>query len=290
MKISRVQLRRYAGDAALYLLGCIIYSMSVNVFTAPNNIVQGGLTGVATLLNYLFHLPIGIMILLMNVPLIFMAWRYVGVGFTVRTAINTALSSVIIDVTSPYVTPFHGNQILSVVFGGVTAGIGLGLIFMRGGTTGGSEIIARLLELRFPHITIGRLILLVDATVVVAAAVIYNNVENALYAIVMIYICSVIMDTLVYGKNKGKMLLIVTGEEEKVTDGILRRVNRGLTILKGQGGYTGTDRRVLLCAVRPSEVYGVRNLIYDLDPHAFIVIVSTDDVLGNGFQKIKEDH
>ena len=170
------------------------------------------------------------------------------------------------------------------LFGGVLAGAGLGLIYMRGATTGGSEIVARLLERKFRHIPIGRLILLVDAVVVGASAIVYRNVESALYAMVLIFVSSSVMDALVYGGDAGKMLLIMTKKEREVADRILAEMERGVTMLNATGAYTGDDRRVLLCAVRRSEVYKLRTLVADLDPDAFIIVASTDEVLGEGFK------
>ncbi len=276
--------KRTALDGGAYLLGSICYALSVNIFTAPNQIAPGGVTGASTLLNYLFHLPIGLMILVINIPLLLAAWRRLGKEFTVRTAVVTVLSSVIIDGAAPFLPAFRGDTILVALFGGVLAGAGLGLIYMRGATTGGSEIVARLLERKFRHIPIGRLILLVDAVVVGASAIVYRNVESALYAMVLIFVSSSVMDALVYGGDAGKMLLIMTKKEREVADRILAEMERGVTMLNATGAYTGDDRRVLLCAVRRSEVYKLRTLVADLDPDAFIIVASTDEVLGEGFK------
>ena len=271
-------------DAGGYLLGSILYALSVNIFTAPNHIAPGGVTGVATLLQYLFALPIGATIIVINLPLLLAAWFRLGRAFALRTAVVTVLSSAIIDASAPFLPAFHGDTILVAVFGGVLAGTGLGLIFMRGATTGGSEIVARLLERKFHHIPIGRLILLVDALVVAASAVVYGNIESALYAMVMIFVSSSMMDALVYGADKGKMLLIMTRKEREIADAVLERMKRGVTMLNATGAYTGGERRVLLCAVRRSEMYQLRTLVQDLDPTAFMIVVSTDEVLGEGFK------
>lgn len=278
--------KRYITDGILYLLGSTVYALSVTIFTAPNNIAPGGVTGISTLINYLFGFPIGTMYLLINIPLMIAAWRHLGIGFTVRTSISIALVSVIIDITTPFVMPFRGDMILTVVFGGVLSGAGIGMIFMRGGTTGGSDVVARLLERKLPHIPIGRLILLVDALVVTASAIVYKNAESALYAVILIFVSSTVMDTLIYGSRKGKMLLIITKKEKELKEEVINRLNRGVTMLKAAGGYTSSEKQVLLCAVRPSEVYELRTLIYDLDPEAFIMVVSTDEVLGEGFKQL----
>lgn len=274
-------------DGGVYLLGSVCYALSVNVFSAPNQIAPGGVTGVATLLHALFRLPIGGMILVINLPLLAAAWRKCGAGFTVRTLIATVLVSVILDASAPFLPAFRGDKMLTALFGGVLAGTGLGLIYMRGATTGGSEIVARLLERRFRHVPIGRLILLVDAVVVAASAVVYRQLESALYALVLIFVSTFVMDTLVYGGDKGKLLLVMSREEERVARRILQEMERGVTMLDAAGGYTGTDRRVLLCAVRRAEVYALRTLIYDTDPDAFLIVLSTDEVLGQGFKSVE---
>ena len=276
--------KRMALDGLFYVLGSVLYALSVNIFTAPNQIAPGGVTGVATLLNYVWGAPIGTMILLINLPLLLAAWFRLGKAFTVRTLIVTVLSSTVIDATASFLPPFQGDRMLVALFGGVLAGAGLGLIYMRGATTGGTEVVARLLERKFRHIPIGRLILLVDALVVAASALVYRNVETALYAMVLIFVSSSLMDALVYGGDKGKMLLIMSRKEREIADEILNRMERGVTILNATGAYTGGERRVLLCAVRRSEMYQLRSIVMDIDPGAFLIVVSTDEVLGEGFK------
>lgn len=280
--------KRVALDSGFYLLGSVLYGLSVNIFTAPNHIAPGGVTGVATLVNYLWGFPIGTMIILINIPLLLAAWKVLGRGFTIRTAIVTVASAVIIDALAPFVKAFQGDTILVALFGGVLAGAGLGLIYMRGATTGGSEIVARLLERKLHHIPIGRLILLVDGVVVAASGFVYGNVENALYAMVLIFVSTSIMDALVYGGDSGKMLLVMTKKEQEVADEIMRVMKRGVTMLNATGAYTGGERRVLLVAVRRSEMYQLRTLVQDLDGAAFMIVVSTDEVLGEGFKKLPE--
>lgn len=276
--------KRTALDGLFYVMGSVLYALSVNIFTAPNQIAPGGVTGVATLLNFLWGAPIGTMILLVNLPLLIAAWFRLGKVFTVRTLIVTVLSSVIIDATAPFLPVFRGDKMLVALFGGVLAGAGLGLIYMRGATTGGTEVVARLLERKFRHIPIGRLILLVDALVVAASALVYRNVETALYAMVLIFVSTSLMDALVYGGDKGKMLLVMSKREQEIADAVLERMERGVTMLNATGAYTGGDRRVLLCAVRRSEMYELRSLVTDIDPGAFMIVVSTDEVLGEGFK------
>ncbi|MDD4414317.1 MAG: YitT family protein [Oscillospiraceae bacterium] len=279
--------KRMLSDGLFYLIGSILYSFSVAVFIAPNKISPGGLTGVATLINHIFTFPVGTAIFVMNIPLLIAAWRRLGPDFTVRTSIVTVFVSVLIDVFSLFIPPFHGNIMLVAIFGGVFSGLGLGLIYMRGGTTGGSEIVARLVGIKTPHIPIGRLLLLVDTAVVAVTSAAFGNIESALYALILIYASTTVMDTLIYGRDKGNLLLIVTDHADEVTQQVIQKIGRGVTKLNASGGYSGAEKRVLFCAVRPSEVYVLKTLVYDIDQSAFIVVVTTDEVLGEGFRPFK---
>lgn len=278
------RLGRAITDGLYYIVGSALYALAVDIFIAPNKISPGGLTGMATLIGHLTPVPIGVAMLTMNLPLMFAALRSLGPDYTIRTAIATIIVSVMIDSFQIFVPPFHGDIILAAIFGGVLSGVGIGLIYMRGGTTGGSELIARLVWRKMSHVPVGRIILAVDALVVASAATVYRNFESSMYAIILIYVTSVLIDTLIYGRNKGKMLLIVTAKVREVVDDVLKTLHRGVTILKAAGGFSGSEKEVLLCAVRPSEVYLLRTLVYDHDPDAFIVVLSTDEVLGEGFR------
>lgn len=283
---NKEQIKRTALDSLFYVLGSILYALSVNIFTAPNQIAPGGATGLATLANYLAQVPIGTVILVINLPLFIAAWRKLGRWFTVRTMVVTILSSVVIDASALFLPAFHGDQMLVALFGGLLAGAGLGLIFMRGATTGGTEIVARLLERKFRHIPIGRLILLVDAVVVGLSAIVYRNVESALYAMVLIFVSSMVMDAIVYGGDKGKMMLIMSKMHREIAAQVMEKMERGVTLLDATGAYTGGEQEVVLCAVRRSEVYQLRRLVNDVDPNAFMIVVSTDEVLGEGFKRV----
>ena len=274
-------------DAVFYLAGCFLYACSVNIFTAPNDIAPGGVTGIATMLNHIFGMPIGITMWVINVPLFVAAWIWLGRGFTVRTLIATTISSILIDVNAlwmPTFTPGDGNLILVSLFGGVMAGLGLALIYMRSATTGGTEIMARLLERKFRHIPIGRLLFIVDAVVVAASIVVYGNVQTPLYAVIVIFVTGLVIDHIIYGADAGKMMMIVSAQYEEVSAAIMNEMDRGVTHLQARGGYTGEERPVLLCAVRKTEAYRLRRLVYRIDPAAFVVVLSTDEVLGEGFK------
>ncbi len=280
--------KRIGTDVVYYIVGSLLYAVSVNCFSAPNQIAPGGLVGVATMIHYVLPtVPIGFTILIMNVPLLLAAWLCISRAFTVRTLLCTVVSTVVIDVLAPILPAYQGDMFLVSVMGGVFLGVGLGLIFLRGGSTGGTEIAARLLERRFPYVPVGRLMLMVDAVVIVASVFVFGTVESAMYAVVLTFVASTLVDTLVYGGAGGKLVLIFSKRQEEITAAVLQTIRRGVTKLRSRGGYTGADSEVLLCAVRRTQLYPLRQLVAKIDPTAFIVITSAEEVLGKGFGAIQ---
>lgn len=278
-------------DVVMIFAGSVCYGVAIAMFSAPNNIAPGGVTGIATLLNYMsihwgfpFEIPIGVATIVMNVPLLIAAWKVLGRGTAVRTLVGIVLSSVLVDVFGPYLgNVYSGDKadpILVCIFGGVVLGVAVGLIMRRGGTTGGSEVISRLFEKKYPHMSVGSLILCVDAVVISISAVVYGALENAMYAVVFVFISSQLIDRVVYGDRSGKMVMILSKKQPEITAGIMEQVNRGVTLLKAQGGYSGEDQNMMLCVLRRNEVFRLRQVVFAIDPHAFVMTLSTDEVRG----------
>ena len=278
----------YILDGLLFLAGSLIYAASINIFTAPNNIAPGGLTGIATMLNYLFQLPIGTMILVMNIPLFILGFVFFGWKFIIKTIVATALSSVVIDATSGIMPAYHGEPLITVVFGGLLSGVGLALILVRGGTSGGTELAANLVAIKFPHISIGKLIMVLDVIVVLISAWVYQDFESPLYAMIVIFITSWVIDAILYGTSigTGKMMFIISPKNSDIAEAILTKMERGVTALKSRGGYSGIEGEVLLCAVRRQEVYRIYHLIREIDPDAFIIVGDAGEISGEGFRSI----
>ena len=186
-------------DALCMLAGSAVYAVEVNAFTAPNNIAAGGITGVATMLNYLWGTPIGLVSFLINVPIVLWAVVDIGYKLVAKTVAAIALTSVMIDLFSRFVPAYHGDPILVALFAGLLEGLGLSLIFIRGATTGGSDLVARLLGRRLPHLSMGKLMLAVDGVVVAVSAFVFGSVENAMYACIVIFVSTKLIDAILYG-------------------------------------------------------------------------------------------
>ncbi len=272
-------------DLLFYIVGCSIYSAAVIMFTEPNKLSPGGVTGVALILNHLFSLPTGLMVFIINIPLIISGLVVFGKRFIVNTAVATAIMSITLEVMRYVVTPYYTDGILASLFGGIMMGAGLALVFLRGATTGGTDIAAKLINHKFRFVSIGRLILFMDLLVVAASAYIYRNFQSALYSIVSIYAASRVMDSLLYGTDRGKFMHIITSNPDEISKAVFSKLGRGVTVVNATGGYTGEPRVLLLCAVRPSEVSTLQAIIKKTDPNAFMIISDVGEILGEGFKK-----
>ena len=275
--------RQAATDVLFIAAGSGCFGLSVSLFSAPNNIAPGGVTGLATLAHYLWGTPIGGLTVAINIPLILLAWSRFGRSIAARTLRCLAISSMVIDTLSAVVPSFSGDRLLAAVFGGVLTGIGLGLILSRGATTGGAEVVARLLERRWPHIPIGKLILLLDGGVIALSALVYRELQSPLYAIILVYVASLLTDRLVYGGRRGKTVLIISRRHAEITHHILDEMRRGVTLLSAIGGFTGAPQQVILCAVRRTELFTLKQVVSTADPEAFVLLLTADEVLGSGF-------
>lgn len=285
MQKKEKTLRRFIKDGAAFFVGSVAFGIAVSVFTEPNRIAPGGITGLAVLVGFLTDIPAGTTTFLLNVPLLLLAYRRVGRAFFWRTMAGLLLSSAAIDITKLVLPPFTGDRLLAAVFGGVLTGVGLGLIYMRGGSTGGAEIIATLLRRRIRFLSVGNLILLVDAAVISLSAAVYRSLESALYATVAVFLSAQVMDRLIYGGKGAMVALIISERSQTVSDTILTTLSRGVTKLNAVGAYRNREGCVLLCAVGKTEVYRLRELVLGVDPAAFMVLLTAEEVLGSGFEE-----
>lgn len=278
--------KRIATDTLYFTLGSFVYSFAITCVMAPAHISPGGITGVATVLNYLFSLPIGMTALVLNIPLLILGFLKFGIPFIARTAAATAISSLLLDLVSVFIPKILLEGILAAIFGGMLLGLGLGMVLLRGATTGGTDIAAKLINARFPHISVGRCVLISDLLVVALTALVYGDIGSALYSVVALYASSRIMDGLLYGADSGKLILAVSFNTKKIAGGIMEELSRGVTVLPAKGAYTGKDMGMIVCAVRKHEVSAVHRIIHTVDRKAFIIVCEAGEILGEGF-KIK---
>ncbi len=269
-------------DTLVFIVASSAFSVGINYFLARNNILNGGITGIATIFNFLFDFPIGMGIFVMNVPLLLIAFKKLGVMFVFRTFWVITISSVIIDIGA-FLPVYKNDLLLSSVFGGVLSGFSLGIIFMRNATTGGVDIIAKLIKLKYPHITIGKSIFILDAIVIIAGGIIYNNIESMLYAAVTVFVSAQVLDYIIYGFSRGATIMIISEKSDEIRHMIINDLNRGVTVLKGQGGYSGAERNILLCACFDNQTQKLIKKIKSADENAFFIVTQSKQILGEGF-------
>lgn len=281
----KAKIKVFIVDLLYYIIGSAIFSFAVIYFLSSNEISPGGITGVATLLNYLFGLPIGTIVFALNIPILILGFLKFGKYFIIKTAIATVTVSVVLDFFEVYLRSSKIDLILSAVFGGMLMGLGLSLVMLRGATTGGVDIIAKSIGLKFPHISVGRLILVVDALVVAVSTLVYRNTQSALYSVVSLYASSKIMDVMLYGADKGKIIYIITTKPQDIVVRITTVIKRGITIIDVVGGYSGEAKKMIMCTVRRNEVHEVYKHVGECDNNAFIVVAEAGEILGEGFKK-----
>lgn len=270
-------------DLCLTVSGSAIFSVSVNMFSAPNNIVQGGLTGIGTVANYLFSLPIGMVMLVLNIPLFILAYRYLRGRFVIKTIVSTVIFTTFIDLGAYIIPPYRGDMLLSCIFCGVLSGTGLAMVFLTGATTGGTDIIAMLIRKRRPDISVGNIMLVADLAVIGLSFAVYGKTESIMYAVIVIFISAKAIDFVLYGREHTKLVFIITTKKDLLLSMILLEIGRGASVIPVTGGYTGKDKNLILCAVKKMQIREILRLASDKDPEAFTVICDAGQIVGKGF-------
>jgi uncharacterized membrane-anchored protein YitT (DUF2179 family) len=277
-------------DYLLILLGAFIQAVSLRLFLVPASLVSGGISGAAQLINYLTNgWPIGVMVILGNLPLFVIGWRYLGgPRFALRTMLSIVAFALFTDLLGLFI-PADGitqDLFLNAIFGGIVLGIGLGIVYLGRGTSGGTDILGRILNRRL-GISISLSYMLTDSLVVLLAGFVFGW-ERALYGLVMIYVSGVAADVTSQGSSIIRTALIVTSKGQQITEAIMEELDRGVTLIPAKGGYTGDDKSLLYCAISASEVIRLKTVVKESDPDAFMVIGHATEALGEGFKPLHE--
>ena len=273
-------------------IGAALYAFGLQVFVIPNQLMEGGVTGIAVLLNYIFNLPMSITTLLINIPLFLVGWKILGgkkMIYTIYGSVMLSLFLALLEYASRnhYLISFNQSydSMLIVLYAGVTLGAGLGIVFRYGGTTGGIDIIARILS-RWRGYSMGQIILVFDV-IIIGISVFYISIDKVLYTLVMVFIASKMIDFIQNGAYTAKAFSIITDKGDDIAHRITMELERGVTIVPAIGAYSGKDKKVVYCVVHRSETHRLKQLVRNIDPNAFVVIDEVQDVLGEGF-KVEE--
>ena len=276
-------------DVSLLLIGSLIYGIGIYMFVVPANIAPGGASGIALMVNFVTGLPVGTLTLVLNVPLLILAWFYLSKKFAVSTAITTAVCSFVLDFVVPLFIPVYaGDRLLCSLYGGVLVGAGMALIFIAGSTTGGTDILGYILQKKRPHMSIGRALMIVDGIILAASIFVFGNIEAALFGLISLYVQTKVIDAIIYGGEVGSMATIVTSNPDEITEKVISELDRTTTLLPAKGAYSRKDTNVLLCTVRKSQFSRLKKIVYDADPNAFVMVTDTSEVFGLGFKDFTE--
>ncbi len=270
-------------DLLMITAGCLVTAGALQIFLIPNRIAAGGASGLATIIYHVWGLPVGAVILLINVPLFLIGLFLWGWQMGWRTLYATLFLSVSLDVMAPYLEPVTHDPLLASLYGGIVSGVGMGLVFRARGTTGGTDLAARLFN-HFTGMSIGQGLIFVDGLIVLGAGIVFSP-ELALYAAISIFALGKSIDLVQEGIGFAKAALIVTDRKKEVQDQIIERLGRGITGLRATGGYTGRERDMLVCVISRTEVSKLKKIVSTVDPRAFVIITAANEVLGEGFKE-----
>ena len=270
---------------AQIILGALVGGAAYPLFMTPNKIAPGGITGIATILNHLLSWPVGTVTLIMNIPLFLISYRAMGRLFAFRSLVATLFFTLFIDVLP--LRPMTTDPLLGALYGGVMLGCGLGLIMRGGATTGGSDMVARMVNKRFQFISTGSFLFAIDFAVVVSAGFLIGATE-ALYSLICIFLSARIMDTIIVGFSSNKACFIISSRWQEISDRIMRDMDRGVTQLTARGAYTGAERPTLLCVIGRSEIMALKRILREEDEKAFVIIVEAHEAIGDGFTHLTD--
>jgi uncharacterized membrane-anchored protein YitT (DUF2179 family) len=274
-------------DYLLILAGAILQAVSLRIFLLPAKLASGGVTGISMLINHFTGWPIGILVIIGNIPLFFLGWRFLGGRrFALKTAFAVVAYALFVDILALFL-PASGltdDIVLNALYGAVVSGIGYGLVYRGQGTSGGSDILARILN-HWRSIPVSQSYLMVDGLVIITAGFVFGP-KQALYALITLYVSGIVAETTLEGSRVVRTAMIVTTQPDLVAGQIMQEMSRGVTMLSGKGAYSGEERHILYCVVIRSEVEQLKSIIHEIDPQAFMVIGQAHEALGEGFKPL----
>ena len=277
-----LQLKRYAA----IVFGVLLVAFAISVFYTPNKIVSGGVSGISTILFHTFGIQPGVSFAVINIVLLILAWKFLGFSFVKDTLLGAALLSVFVQVFT-YVPPVTSDVFLAAVFGSVLYGVGIGLTLIEGASTGGTDILSRLVQCAFPHVKIGNLLMVVYASVILLSLVVFRTFDLALYGIIALFLASFAINLLISKLNVSKLAFVVSDKGVEISQFLVSHSPRGVTIIDSVGAYTMEERKVLMCALKENELPRFQEEVLKIDGSAFIIYSESQTIVGNGFRVYK---
>ena len=280
---------KYVKPIVYDVLSAVCISIAVTCFLNPNQIAPGGFSGLAIVVNHLTHLPVSWFIFLANIPVLLIAAFTISRVFMLKTIKTIAIQVIIMRIMEKLLPQYRGEQMLAAIFGGLFIGVSLTFAFMEGTSTGGSDMLSRIAQKKFRNVPIGQMIMLFDLCIITLSIIVFKNIETGLYALIAMFTTSKVIDGLLYGLNKGKVILIFSSKPEELTTAIFEKIKRGVTLLQARGGYKKTSSEVILCAVRPNQYANVEDIVKSIDKDAFLLTLDAREVQGKGFRNLMDE-
>ena len=287
-KIKNNKVFKFLGRYIVITIASIVYGVGIALFLNPNQLAPGGVSGIAIILKEVFpFLPgVGMLILIINIPIMILgAWKF-GIKFVMSTIYTLVVSSVVIDIlpTLAHITSVTSDMMLASIIGGGLFGVAMGVMFRMETTTGGMDVIVKIVKQKRPHMKTGQIYMLLDVVVLVGSALAFHNIEVALFAAIAIYVSSVVMDKAIYGGDEATLVYIISNRRKIIAVRMMQELDVGVTMMKGMGAYSNVSTEIIMCVMRKQTLAKVRNILKEVDPEAFMIVSSANEVFGEGFK------
>ncbi|HIX98827.1 YitT family protein [Faecalicatena contorta] len=277
-------------DILVDIFAGMVIAIGIYNFALNANFPVAGFSGMAIILYHLLGIPVGAGTILLNVPVAVFCYKFLGRTFFLKSVKTTIISSILMDYVSPLLPVYDGDRLLAALCMGVLTGLGYALIFMRGSSTGGQDFISMSIKKVKPHMTLGVITFVLDMlTILLGSVLVFKDVDGFIYGLIVTYLMATVMDRIMYGIDEGKMTLIVTDKGREVSGKIDEYLDRGSTIIKGTGSYTGQEKDIVMCASNNKEMYTIKRLARQVDPKSFTIIMESNEVVGEGFKEELEE-
>lgn len=285
--MEKINYQKWTRQLLTEILGSILIAAAIYNFALNANFPMTGFSGISIILYRLIRMPIGLSTILLNVPVTIICYKLLGKKFLVSSLRCMLISSIFMDYLAPLFPVYEGSRLLAALCTGVIGGVGYAIIYMQNSSTGGMDFITMSIKAINPHIPLGKIVFITDTAIVMVGGIIFRDIDGIIYGLIVSFLFSTVIDKMMYGINSGKLALIVTDHGQKICDVIDECIQRGSTILEGQGGFHGDKKQVVMCACSSKEMYTVQNAVKEADPNSFTIILESNEVHGEGFHMLK---
>lgn len=282
---EKKSLKTHVKDYIIITIASVFYGLAISQFLDPNDIAPGGVSGLSMIINRIIDIEVGTIILMINIPILLLGLYKFGFKFIISTIYATVVGSIFTNILAKY-PPVTTDPLLATIAGSAIASIAIGFIFKAGATTGGTDIIVKVLRLKFPHLKTGRLFLICDMVVVLLSAFVFENTDSALYAAIGVFLMSIVFDIVLYGADGAKLIYIISNDWQNIATRLLMELDVGVTYLEGEGAYSNEKKRVIMCVVRKQIAPHVEEIVKEEDGKAFMIVSSAAEIYGEGYKNI----